>query len=187
MKRKINIDIGDYYASNKPTIISTILGPCVAACLYDPVKRIGGMNHIFLPGKADLNYSNASSRYSINAMELLTNKVIQEGGSRHRLLAKVFGGAHLLQAFTKEDGIGEKISTFVIEFLHAARIRIIGSDLGGKECRKIYFHTDTGAVFLKRLRSTKLANIAIEQSSFRRINASAQKEQNGSQVYTCVS
>jgi chemotaxis protein CheD len=31
------------------TTLQTVLGSCVAACLHDPVRRIGGMNHFLLP------------------------------------------------------------------------------------------------------------------------------------------
>ncbi len=157
MKRKIVLNIGDCYASTRPTEISTVLGSCIAVCLHDPVKRIGGMNHIFLPGKADLKDLSAPSRYSTDAMELLVRKVIQGGGSYYNLRAKVFGGAHLFSVINQADGIGEKIATDVIEFLHAEKIRIVSMNLGGNEGRKIHFHTDTGEAFLKRLRSGKIA------------------------------
>ena len=41
---------GQYYAGAGHGSISTVLGSCVATCLWDPVLRIGGMNHFMLPG-----------------------------------------------------------------------------------------------------------------------------------------
>ncbi len=150
MKHKIILTIGDCYASNKPTVISTILGSCIAVCLYVPPKRIGGMNHIFLPGKVRLNDFGAPSRYSSDAIELLVKRVIQGGANYYNLRAKVFGGAHLFSDINNANGIGEKIATEVLEFLHAKKIRIISMNLGGHEGRKIHFHTDTEDAFLKR-------------------------------------
>ncbi len=151
MKHKIDLNIGGCYTDNSPTIISTILGSCVAVCLHDPLKRVGGMNHIFLPGKAGLNHYGAPSRYSADAMELLMRQVIQEGGDLHHLQAKIFGGAHLFSDINKANNVGKKIATEVIEFLHTEKIRIISMNLGGKDGRKVHFHTDTGEVFLKHL------------------------------------
>ncbi len=61
-KKIIRIDIGEFYASKEPRIIQTVLGPCVAVCLFDPANRIGGMNHIFLPRKATIGDSYAVLR-----------------------------------------------------------------------------------------------------------------------------
>lgn len=153
MTKKVKIHIGEYYASNNPLIIYTILGSCVAVCFFDPVKRVGGMNHILLPGKADLRSFNSEASYGINAMELLINRILRLGGERRRLEAKVFGGAHIISAISKENGMGKKNSGFAIEFLINENIKIVSSDLGGTESRRIFFHTNTGEVFLKRIPS----------------------------------
>ena len=163
IKKKVHIHIGDCYAGKKPTIIQTLLGSCVAVCLLDSKQRIGGMNHILLPGKADLKCFDASARYGINAMELLINKIMGLGGNRSQLVAKVFGGAHVLPAISKENGVGRKNVAFVLDFLREEGIGIVNKDLGGHEPRKIFFHTDTGDVFLKRVRSKRFTNIAMEE------------------------
>ena len=159
MKKAISIHIGGLHAIRGAAIIETTLGSCVAVCLYDPQEQIGGMNHILLPGKADLAHFDAAARYGVNAMELLINRIMAIGGNRFQLVAKVFGGAHLLQAISIENGVGKKNAEFVVEFLQMERIRIIGCDLGGCESRKIYFHTDTGDVFLKRISSSFYSKI----------------------------
>ncbi len=163
MKKSISIHIGGFHASRAPAVIETLLGSCVAVCLYDPVAQIGGMNHILLPGKADLKHFDNVARYAINAMELLINKVMTLGGKRERLIAKVFGGAHLLPAVSAENGMGARNSGFVLEFLQIESIFIVSRDLGGHDTRKIYFHTDSGEVFLKRIPSTCYPNISLEE------------------------
>ena len=125
MKKKVSIHIGEIYASKKPAVVSTLLGSCVAVCLFDPIRRIGGMNHILLPGKADLKKLSDSSRYGINAMELLINMIMNLGGKRRRLLAKAFGGGHILSGFPKEQGPGQKNVQFVLEFLKTEKIKLI--------------------------------------------------------------
>jgi chemotaxis protein CheD len=163
MKRKINIHIGQYHASTYPTVVQTLVGSCVAVCLFDPVTRIGGMNHILLPGRADMKQFDAPARYGINAMELLINRIMNLGGKRHSLVAKAFGGAHLLPAITEENGVGKKIAAFVMEFLRNESIRVINYDLEGHDSRRIYFHTDTGEVFLKRIPSRYYSAITAKE------------------------
>ena len=36
---------GEYYATGDHEYIATTLGSCVAACLWDPLAKLGGMNH----------------------------------------------------------------------------------------------------------------------------------------------
>ena len=125
MPKKITISIGEYYASKESITIYTLLGSCVAVCLFDPVNRVGGMNHILLPGKADLKHFDASARYGMNALELLINAIMGLGGDRRKIVAKAFGVGHVLPSIAKENGIGQKIVEFVKEFLHNESIKII--------------------------------------------------------------
>ena len=121
------------------------------------------MNHILLPGKADLKTFDNVTRYAINAMELLINRVMILGGERGHLVAKVFGGAHVLPAVSLENGMGAKNSEFVLEFLKMEAISVASQDLGGFHPRKVYFHTDSGEVFLKRIPLTRLQSISVEE------------------------
>jgi chemotaxis protein CheD len=153
MRKKVNINIGEYHASMAQIVIHTILGSCVAVCLYDRNKHLGGMNHILLPGKPNMDEFNTSARYGINAMELLINRIMRLGGDRRCLDAKVFGGAHIITAISEENGMGKKNSDFAIEFLENEKIKIVSMDIGGTQTRKVFFHTDTGEVFLKYIPS----------------------------------
>jgi len=155
--------VGEYHASKTPMILHTILGSCVAACLFDPVRRIGGMNHILMPGALDLKKFDMSARYGINAMELLINKIMKLGGNRRHLKAKLFGGAHLFPSIPENRSIGKQNAVFSTEFLKKEGIEILKVDLGGHATRKIYFHTDTGKVFLKRTFSDHYHNQIAEQ------------------------
>ena len=165
-KKKINIHIGGLYATSNPSIIDTLLGSCVAACLFDPSTRIGGMNHILLPKRPDIKGFNESARYGINAMELLINSIMNLGGQRHKIVAKVFGGSQLFPSISKKSRIGIKNGKFVLEFLKTEKIRVMSKNIGGHDIRRIYFHTDTGDIFLKRTRSMHYSKIVIEEQEY---------------------
>lgn len=162
-KKNVTIFIGEYYVSSKPVVISTLLGSCVAACLFDPVKKIGGMNHIQMPGKADFNNFNTAARYSINAMELIINGMLKLGSDKKNIIAKLFGGASVIPGVTFNRAVGDEIKDFVTTFLKKENIPITGSDLGGIKTRKVFFHSDTGDAFVKLSRSMNSSHILAEE------------------------
>jgi chemotaxis protein CheD len=137
---------GEYkVASGDETVISTILGSCVAACLRDPVARIGGMNHFLLPGN---DLSREGMQYGAFAMEVLINALLKAGASRDRLEAKLFGGARMLQGLTD---IGEQNAQFARRFLTDEGIAYLGGSLGGTEARRVLFWPATGVARQQRL------------------------------------
>ena len=145
---------GQYHAARKGAI-TTVLGSCVSTCLWDPVERVGGMNHFMLPGDTASPGSPwaASARYGVYAMEVLINDMIHCGADRRRMVAKVFGGARLLAGFHRLD-VGAKNSEFVLEFLRVEGIRVLARDLQDVCPRKVHFFVDSGRVQVKRLSVT---------------------------------
>lgn len=144
---------GEYYLTNKPMLIVTVLGSCVAACIRDRVSGIGGMNHFMLPdaGGEDGSPSSASMRYGAYAMEVLINQLLKAGARRENLDAKVFGGGNVLRGFTAIN-VGERNAQFVLDYLHAEQIQIIAEDLNDVHPRKVYFFPKTGKVLVKKLK-----------------------------------
>lgn len=96
-------------------------------------------------------------------MELLINKMMRLGADRKRIIAKAFGGACTLSALNSNDHIGRKNAEFVISFLKKEGLKLVGCSLGGISGRKISFHTETGAVYLKRLIPTHIGSILKEE------------------------
>jgi chemotaxis protein CheD len=153
----ITIHPGEYFATKDDTIISTILGSCVAVGLFDPRTKTGGLNHFMLPGesgKIDLIKS-PNAKYGMYAMELLINDLMKLGVKKISLLAKVFGGGSVLKL---SGGGGSKIPgnniDFAFEYLREEGIPVIASDVGGCEPRKIFFFAQSGKVLLKRIAGT---------------------------------
>ena len=132
------------YAESEPTQVITILGSCVAVCLWDPVLEIGGINHFMLPlwngqGLASPRYGNIAIEKLISSMEYMGSKKIN-------LKAKIFGGAEVIETGIKQFHIGKRNIELAKEVLKNENIPIISSSLGGKLGRKILFFTQTGEV-----------------------------------------
>jgi chemotaxis protein CheD len=147
----IKILPGQYHAA-RAGAITTVLGSCVSTCLWDPIERVGGMNHFMLPGDTASPGSPwaASARFGVYAMEVLINQMLRLGADRKRLVAKVFGGAQLLAGFDRLD-VGAKNSEFALDFLKVEGIRVLAQDLQDVCPRKVHFFVDSGKVQVKRL------------------------------------
>ena len=137
-----------YLVVSDDTALMTLLGSCVAACIRDPLLKIGGMNHFLLPDGDGSD--GAPSRYGSYAMELLINDLLKRGANRGRLEAKVFGGANVLKGFTANP-VGTRNSQFVRDYLAAEHIPIVAEDLLGIHPRKVWFFPQTGKVIVQKL------------------------------------
>jgi chemotaxis protein CheD len=152
----LNIDAvkllpGEYYVTTRNMALTTVLGSCVSACIYDSQSGIGGMNHFMLPeGKDDNGIQFPSARFGGYAMDSLIREILKSGARRANLVAKVFGGGNVQRAMISSK-IGTENAKFVREYLAEQKIRILAEDMIGLNPRKIYFFPKSGRVLLKKL------------------------------------
>ncbi|MEZ6092671.1 MAG: CheR family methyltransferase [Pirellulaceae bacterium] len=138
------IIVGEVKASREPLCVTTLLGSCVAACLYDPINQVGGMNHFMLPESG--GRVAGCPTLGVHAMELLINEIMKLGGDRRRLEAKVFGGGAVVNSLQKTSMIGQKNIDFILNFLDQENIPIKGQHLGGSQGRRVAFYTQRQSV-----------------------------------------
>lgn len=147
---------GEHYVSTAgQEMIVTVLGSCVAACIWDPRLKIGGMNHFMLPGDSAAGAPvDKAMRYGSFAMEELLNDLLRRGARRSELEIKVFGGGNVLPTMGQASiPIGDRNAEFVRTFLRDEGFRIAAEDLGGLHPRRIHFFPRLGKVirlFLKK-------------------------------------
>lgn len=143
MTERVLITQGEHMVSDNPFLtISTLLGSCVACCLWDSNMGVGGMNHMLLTGQ-----NNVNDRFAgVNAMEVLINDLLKLGARRSQLQAKAFGGAQMV---TGLSDIGQENCAFILEFLANERIPCVSQSLGGRSARQLIFTPTTGAVKMK--------------------------------------
>ena len=134
---------GQLHTSAQAALVSTVLGSCVAVCLWDPAVRIGGMNHFLLP-------AGKGPRYGNEAMGQLLEEMTARGAFVARMVAKVFGGACVIAGFTgSRKAIGMQNVDASLQFLAAHSIPVRGEQTGGQRGRKLLFHTGTGQAYVK--------------------------------------
>ena len=136
--------------SEKP--LSTLLGSCVAVCLFDPLMKIGGINHFMLPEMGRSKNSDVDSLLSGSyAMEALLNALLIKGAKKLRLQAKAFGGGTIIDTDGGSLSIGMRNANFAKEWLVREGIPLRSSDFLGPWSRKIVFLPFNGEAFCKRL------------------------------------
>lgn len=141
---------GEYFVHDEDLLIMTTLGSCIAACLWDRERRIGGLNHFMLP---DGGGAMESGRYGSYAMELLINEMLKRGANRLTLEAKVFGGGAVVSGMNTLN-VGERNTAFVLDYLKTERIPVVSKDVLDVYPRKVCFFPASGKAMVKRLAAT---------------------------------
>lgn len=158
------ITVGGVYASPRAAVVRTLLGSCVAACLWDPEAGVGGMNHFLLPsGGGD---DSGSARFGVHAMEVLINEIMKLGGDRRRLKAKVFGASRVLHAPGFDSRVPERNAEFIRQFLASEKIPIVGERLGGTQPLEVRFFTESGRAQVRAVGRTGEVEIASTEEKF---------------------
>jgi len=123
---------------------STILGSCVATCLFDPVARVGGMNHFLLAQPPEETRDGGfDANYGLFLMELLINEMMQQGAIKTRMKGRLYGGANINADLGE---IGSANAAFARNFLAGEGIEKVFEDLEGTRARRIQFRPASGLV-----------------------------------------
>lgn len=146
---RVFVHPGKLAASATPCRITTILGSCVAVSLHDPAAGVGGINHFLLPRAPR---GEVSARFGDHALPQLLDAVERLGARRERLVAKVVGGACVLDAFRdKTTHLGNQNVLMAFETLHLMRLPVMMAETGGSKGRHVTFHPHTGDLVVRTL------------------------------------
>lgn len=175
---------GEYYATNNDCYICTVVGACLAVCLYDRLSKIGGVVNFVVPGSSDTKdiHSNEISRIGILNMEYLIGDLVKIGGDRRRMSAKIFGAGYTENSIQGGISLPETNIQFVKNYFDLEKIEIEKSDLGGNLRRKIYLSPQSGTVYRKILKNNEEFSeyVALEQEYIQ--NEFRNKDRTGSIV-----
>lgn len=141
---------GQLYASAEPCQIKTILGSCVAICLWDKRRSAGGMNHFLLPACREGQPS--SLRYADEATRVLLERLRDLGCRPPNLRAKIFGGAAIFQNRDRYvNSLGAQNVAAALNLMRSNGIPIIAQETGGPQGRKLLFNTNDGVAWARRI------------------------------------
>lgn len=141
---------GYIFFSTDHFIVETVLGSCIAVCLWDKRLKIGGINHFILPiGEKE---SEKNGKYGNYSTEYLIKIMLRNGSMAEDLTAAVVGGAKHRQFLYD---VGEKNKETAKEILRKFGITIYREVTGGFAGRKLKFDTFSGNVEIYDLKEMK--------------------------------
>ena len=154
---------GEFFVHDEDILVMTTLGSCIAACLWDRDKRIGGMNHFLLPDMgAGSGSGGDSGRYGSFAMDLLIGELVKRGATRSSMEAKVFGGGAVVSGMNTIN-VGERNTAFVLDYLRTERITVVSKDVMDIYPRKVCYLPASGKAMVKRLASANTEALAAQE------------------------
>ena len=152
MGEVIKVGMADLNVCKNPDIITTLgLGSCIGIALYDPVTKIGGLAHIMLPDSTKMRNNSNIAKFADTGIEELLKRVIKEGASKTRLVAKIAGGAKMFEVSGLSDigNVGQRNAEASKAKLKELGIRLVAEDTGLNYGRTVELHCDTGEYYIK--------------------------------------
>ncbi|NIA14833.1 MAG: hypothetical protein GWP08_12215 [Nitrospiraceae bacterium] len=148
---------GYIYFTRTPAVVRTVVGTCVAVCLWDQTNQFGGMNHFLHPRtrepeQATPKYGNVATAALIRIME-------DAGCRREDLVAQIAGGA---RPQGSDSTVGDANVTVAREVLARKGVRVASEDVGGTMGRKILFDTATGQMVILKVHSIRESDWVVD-------------------------
>ncbi|WP_164668973.1 chemotaxis protein CheD [Virgibacillus doumboii] len=144
----VKVGIADLNTVKAPQIIRTSgLGSCVGAVLYDLSNKVAGLAHVMLPDSSLAKRDNLNQyKYADTAIDILIDKLRENGARKPLLKAKLAGGAQMFQFAPSNElmRIGPRNVEAIEEKLEQYRIPVVAMDVGGNCGRTIEFDPATG-------------------------------------------
>jgi chemotaxis protein CheD len=154
--KRIFLVQGDIYCGAEQAVVSTILGSCVSVCLWDQGLKLGGINHYVLPITQSMSEPE-NTRYGDVAIDYLYRMMLNLGGRRQKLQAKIYGGASVFPLGGGQATVGDRNVDLALTCMQDYRIPVVAQHTGGGVGRQISFHTGTGDVVSRELATQSTA------------------------------
>ncbi|HMQ52709.1 MAG TPA: chemotaxis protein CheD [Anaerolineae bacterium] len=151
------VSIGEMIATDNldDVLVAYGLGSCVAVCIYDPIKKVGGMIHSLLPTANGQNGIEATNpaKYVDQGVPRLLDSVLALGAQPNRLVVRIAGGAQMLAAPGLSDSlnIGQRNALAAEAALRTLGLRVRNQDTGGKAGRTVKLYVTDGQVTVKKM------------------------------------
>ena len=146
--RRFFLQPGQIFVSDEPYRVFTVLGSCVAVCVWDPGRGFGGMSHHIYPR------GRGGSAFGTQAVPHLLRLLCRMGSRREDFRAHLVGGGTNSRV---EGAVGEENVAVAEDVLARHRVVVVSRDVGGALGRKVAFSTFSGeiAVYkIERIRET---------------------------------
>ena len=154
---EIYLHPNEFYWGDSETRIKTVLGSCIAICMWHPKLKIGGMSHSLLPTRFEpsVKVGNLDGRYVDEAVQLFLFEVLKAKTKPEDYKVKVFGGAAVLATNNTEQTIGSRNYEMSQKSLKEAGFTIFSEHTGGNEARNVMLDLWSGETWLRRIQTNE--------------------------------
>ena len=106
---------------------------------------------IMLPDSTKMRNNSNIAKFADTGIEELVKRVVKEGASKARLVAKIAGGARMFEVSGLSDigNVGQRNAEASKAKLKELGIRLIAEDTGLNYGRTVELHCDTGEYYIK--------------------------------------
>ncbi len=151
-ERAVVLGLGEWLVTADPAsvLICLGLGSCVAICLHDPLRNIGGMAHTVLPDSTAGRASNSEAKFVDLALPLLLDEIAAAGGSRMHLTVDIVGGASMLSGSSHTDvgNVGVRNVEAARSMIQRANLALRIDETGGSHGRTVRLKISTGELIM---------------------------------------
>jgi len=123
------------------------LGSCLGISMWDPSLRTGVLAHVMLPAPGDGTVG-TSAKYVEFAVPEMVRLMLDGGSFRHRLVAKLAGGAAMFSRESLVASIGVRNIEEAKRQLALAQVPLVAEDTGQAHARTIELALDTGILLV---------------------------------------
>ena len=142
--------------------LKTLLGSCVALMFYDRKKKIKAMNHFLLP---DTNDNSNDMKYGLYSVEAMLNEMYKLGCSKGNMIAKISGGADIMQINMSAQSIGFRNVEFAKDFCKSEGFKLISEHTRGEHGRLILLANDF-EIFIKVTQKSETDSKILSEEKF---------------------
>ncbi|HRP70420.1 MAG TPA: chemotaxis protein CheD [Turneriella sp.] len=157
---EVYLQPGEYYWGDETHRIKTLLGSCVAICVWHPLRKIGGMSHCLLPSRVvdgvwrgvsrEISKNEWSGRYVDETFMIFFDLMRQHATLPQEYQVKVFGGGNMFELQDKNSiTVGERNIEMIHTILEREKIPIVAQHMGGNGHRNIIFELWNGGVWMR--------------------------------------
>lgn len=161
MPKKVFLLPGELCVKQEETEMATLLGSCVAVCLFNRKLKFGGMNHYMLARSPEGDPP--TGKHGDYSTDLLIKMMLSVDNSINNLEASVIGGAAVNSNMGIGMGVGANNIVMARTILDQYGIRVIRRSVGGEHGRKVYFKNWTGEIELRRIEKSQQSKIIDEK------------------------
>ena len=164
--RLVHLQIGQCIVTRNELMISTVLGSCVSATFFHRKTGFAGIFHAMLPQYPQGGDTMGSCKYVDFSIAQIHARAAKLGIAPRSVEVKLFGGGFTINSERKHTvrdivDVGKKNVEMAEKVLKQHRYVVSSEDVLGEHGRKLYFHTGTGEVWLRKLIPSEREHILV--------------------------